>query len=398
MRPVSTCAFAIVSLLGCGPAATVDFTFSADRQTFDGRSQRAIVSVVAVDEKGAPGTGIVELTSGVGTFVEGSQIALVAGEGSATFRCNPGDDSACAGQVRLGATWRGQSRSFTLRVTPSDPSTHPLWRVVPTLQPVTLYAAAVTPSGTVWAVGQNGTLMPFVNGAWGAPVPTGVTSTLRSIVIDAAGVITIVGDQGVVLSGRPDALQPVQHTLTDDLSAVLWHDQRLYVATRSGVLARYDTNDFETSQVSTLPFNSLVRHGAQFVAAGDEGLFGSSDGQTWARVETPVLARWLEVHSDADGLWALGRRSTLASEPILIRGPGPDWKSTSLPTGGVQAMSWGTGSADRWVVTDTSVFRQQVGSAWEDLEAPSGGNAIVQLGGTSVLVIGPPGVSILRIR
>ena len=55
-------------------------------------------------------------------------------------------------------------------------------------------------------------------------------------------------------------------------------------------------------------------------------------------------------------------------------------------------------SADRYVATDTSIFRHQVGGTWEDLEAPSGGNAIVALGGTQVLVVGPPGISLLRVR
>lgn len=398
MRPVSTCALTIVSLLGCGPAATVDFTFSSDRQTFDGRSQRAIVSVVAVDEKGAPGTGIVELTSGVGSFVEGPQLALVAGAGSATFLCNPGDESACAGQVRLGATWRGQSRSIIVRVTPSDPATHPLWRVVPTLQSVTLHAAAVAPNGTVWAVGDRGMLLPFTGGAWGEPVATGVGTSLRAIIVDGSGELTIAGDRGVVLRGPPEQLSRLPHGLTNDLRAVRYELGALFVATSAGEIGRYTGTDFELFTLSSLAINGLSAHGGALYAAGEDGLFRTDDGVNWQAVTTPVLARWLELHSDADGLWALGRRTSSRAEPILIQGPGPDWKSTTLPAGGVQAMSWGTGSADRWVVTDTSVFRQQVGSAWEDLEAPSGGNAIVQLGGTSVLVIGPPGVSIVRIR
>lgn len=398
MRPVSTCALTIVLLVGCGPAATVDFTFSPDRQTFDGRTQRAIVNVVAVDERGNPGTGIVQLTTGVGSFVEGPELALVSGAGSATFRCNPAEDPACAGTVRLGATWRGENRSFTIRVTPSDPNERPLWRVVPTLQPVTLYAAARGPDGKVWAVGERGTLLSFEGTAWNPPVATGVTTTLRAIAIDAQGTMTIAGDLGIMLVGTPPSLQRVRHSMTEDFSALAWHQQQLYVGTRTGVVAGYDGSDFVRSQVSSLPINSLTTRDGALVAAGDDGLFSSSDGSNWSAMTTPVIARWLEVHSDADGLWALGRRVTVGAEPILIRGPGPDWRSASLPTGGVQAMSWGTGSADRWVVTESSVFRQQVGSAWEDLDAPAGGNAIVQLGGISVLVVGPPGVSLLRVR
>jgi hypothetical protein len=398
MRRVARCALLTVSALGCVARSPPDFSFTSNRSTFDGRSERAIVSIQAFDENGNPGTGIVQLTAAVGAFVEGDQIALASGEGSATYRCSPSEEPACAGQVRLGASWRGESRSLTVRVTPSDPLARPLWRVVPTMQPVTLLAAAMAPDRTVWAVGETGMVLPFrPNGAWGMPAITSVTSTLRAITISSDGVLTIVGDDGVVLSGPPDSLTRLSHTALEPFSAVLRHNGKLYVASASGSIGLYERNDFSLSKVSALPLNALAPLGEAIVAVGDEGMF-TTQGSSWVPMNPPVLARWLKVQVDADGLWALGRRSTLASEPILVQGPGPDWKSASLPTGAVQAMAWGTGSADRYVATDTSIFRYQPGGTWEDLEAPSGGYAIVALGGTQILVMGPPGISLIRVR
>ena len=398
MRRVATCALLTVSVLGCMAPATPDFSFSSDKSTFDGRTERAIVSIRAFDERGNPGTGVVQLTAAVGTFVEGDQIALVSGTGSATFRCSPSEEAACAGQVRLGAAWRGENRAITIRITPSDPLARPLWRVVPTMQSVTLYAAALAPDRTVWAVGARGTVLPFLpNGTWGAPVASGVTSTLRALTIASDGVLTIVGDDGVVLTGAPSALSPVPHTRTESFTAVLRHQGKLYVAASSGVVGVYDVNDFIVSPVSTLPLNALATLGESVVVVGDDGMF-SSRGDQWVSMQAPVLARWLKVQVDGDGLWALGRRATLAADPVLVQGPGPDWKSSSLPSGAAQAMAWGTGSADRYVATETSVFRHQVGGSWEDLDAPSGGNAIVAIGGTQVLVVGPPGISLIRVR
>ncbi|MDP3235623.1 MAG: hypothetical protein Q8N26_22755 [Myxococcales bacterium] len=398
MRRVATCALLTVSALGCVAPATPDFSFSSDRYTFDGRSERAIVSIQAFDERGNPGTGIVQLTAAVGTFVEGDQVALVAGTGSATFRCAPAEEAACAGPVRLGATWRGENRALTVRVTPSDPLARPLWRVVPTMQAVSLHAAALAPNRTVWAVGEMGAVLPFfANGTWGAPAVSGVTSTLRAISIASDGVLTIVGDDGVVLVGPPSALRRLSHTCTESFTAALRHKEKLFVATSSGMVGVYDTNDFVLSRPSMLPLNALAPLGDEVVAVGDDGMF-TSQGEEWVVLAAPVLARWLKVQVDADGLWALGRRSTLMEDPVLVQGPGPDWKSSSLPSGAVQAMAWGTGSADRYVATDTSIFRHQVGGTWEDLEAPSGGNAIVALGGTQVLVVGPPGISLIRVR
>lgn len=398
MRRVATCALLTVAALGCVAPATPDFSFSSDKYTFDGRSERAIVSIQAFDERGNPGSGIVQLTAAVGTFVEGDQVALVAGTGSATFRCAPAEEAACAGPVRLGATWRGENRALTVRVTPSDPLARPLWRAVPTMQAVTLYAAALAPDRTVWAVGERGAVLPFLaNGTWGAPMESGVTSTLRALTISSDGVLTIVGDDGVVLTGPPSALRPLSHTRTESFSAVLRHDGKLYVASANGTVGVYEVNDFIVSTVSTMPLNALAPLGAGVVAVGDEGMF-TTQGPAWVPMAAPVLARWLKVQVDADGLWALGRRSTMTADPVLVQGPGPDWKSSSLPNGAVQAMAWGTGSADRYVATDTSIFRHQVGGTWEDLEAPSGGNAIVALGGTQVLVVGPPGISLIRVR
>lgn len=398
MRRVATCALLTVSVLGCVAPATPDFSFSSDKYTFDGRSERAIVSLQAYDERGNPGTGVVQLTAAVGTFVEGDQVALVAGAGSATFRCSPSEEAACAGQVRLGATWRGENRALTVRVTPSDPQARPLWRAVPTMQAVTLHAAALAPDRTVWAVGERGVVLPFLpSGTWGTPASTGVTSTLRAITIAADGVLTIVGDEGVVLMGQPSALTRVQHTQTEGFSAVLRHNEKLYVATTSGMVGVYTGRDFELTQVSMLPLNALAPLGDAVVAVGDDGMF-TSQGAQWVTMAAPVLARWLTVRVDADGLWALGRRSTLTADPVLVQGPGPDWKSSSLPSGAVQAMAWGTGSADRYVATESSLFRLQPGGAWEDLEAPAGGNAIIALGGIQVLVVGPPGISLLRVR
>ena len=389
----------LCALTACGPGLTADFSFSADRLVFDGRSQRAIVEVDATDERGATGTGVVVLTAGVGSFIEGNQIALVSGKGSATFRCNPFDDPACAGPVRLGATWKGVSHSLNVRVTPSDPTSRPLWRVVPTLQATAIHSAAKAPDGTVYAVGDRGLLLPFrISTGWGEPISTGVTTPLRAITVAPDGALTLAGDDGVILTGPPMGLRPLQHGSSQSFTSVLVHQGTVYVGTAVGSVGRYDVNDLIFVDVSQGRINALESLPDAVVAAGDEGLFRSSNGEQWTSLSPPVLARWVTVHSDTDGLWALGKRVTQSAEPLLVRGPGPDWTSASLPPGEVQAMTWGIGSADRYVATDVSVFRQQAGAGWEDLEAPAGGRAIIQLGGLSVLVVGPPGVSLLRVR
>jgi hypothetical protein len=388
---------AVLALGRCAPPPEPELNLSSDRSTFDGRFERAILRVTAFNPDGSPGLGIVRLTTGVGSLVEGSDVALVSGEGSVTFRCDPSDDAACAGTVRLGATWGSISRSLSLRVTPTDPTQRPRWSVVPTLEPVTLHAAALAPDGTVWAVGERGTVMPFRAGAWGRPVATGVTQTLRGLFISSAGVLDVAGDNGALLSGPPERLAPVQHSAANaNFTAVTRFGSTLFVTTDDGRAGFWDV-DLVLERISLQPFAGLASDGTRLVAVGLETIV-SWNGTRFEPVTPPVPAAWRQARFDSDGLWLLGKRMAPSNAPVLVQGPGPDWKSATLPPGEVRAMTWGLGSSDRYVVTTDSVFRRQEGIGWQDLEAPNGGNAAVSLGGTQVLVVGPPGISLVRVR
>jgi hypothetical protein len=389
----------VVCLGGCATPPQFDLSISTDRPTFDGRTERAIIKVAAFDENGGPGTGVVEVTVGVGTLVEGSSVALVSGQGSVTYRCPPSEDPACAGAVRIGASWRGVSRTTTIRVTPNDPLAKPRWSVVPTLKPVSLLAAALAPDGTVWAVGEKGLVLPFRRGAWGTPIETFVESTLRAVIVNADGSLEICGDQGVVLSGMPDRLNRLSHSSTADFTAIARSkDGTLVVTTTAGEAGLYSGTDFVFSSLSGSKLNGLAATPSGTLVAIGNTTLHEFDGAQWKSLTPPVIADWRHIRVDDAGWWILGRRVALTQEPLLVQGPGPDWRSTTLPPGDVQAMAWGVGSADRYIVTDRSVYWKQENTGWVDLETPSGGKAIVVLGGTEVLVVGPPGISLLRVQ
>jgi hypothetical protein len=388
---------AVLCLSRCGPPGEPVLNLSSDRSTFDGRFERAIIRVSATAPDGSPGTGVVRVTAGVGTFVEGDELALIDGEGTVTFRCDPAEDAACAGSVRLGATWNGLASATTLRVTPSDPTARPRWSVVPTLQPTALHAAAMAPDGTVWAVGDRGLVLPFRLNAWGAPLETGVSAALRAIHLSADGRLDVAGDDGTLLSGPPTALRPVQHSAGPvSFTAVTRLNGTLFVATADGRAGPWDV-DLLLEELTTQPFTSLAASPSALVAVGTDSMFEWT-GTRFEPLSPPVPATWRQARFDTDGLWVLGKREAPSNAPVLVQGPGPDWKSATLPPGEVRAMAWGRGSTDRYVVTDTSVFRRQEGIGWQDLEAPSGGSAIVSLDGTRVLVVGLPGVSLVRVR
>ncbi|MCA2980340.1 MAG: hypothetical protein INH41_18685 [Myxococcaceae bacterium] len=389
-------------LAGCPVPPEAELSLTADRTTFDGRFERAIVRVSALAPDGTPGAGVVKLTAAVGSFVEGSQLTLAQGTGSATYRCDPGEDPACSGAVRIGAEWQGVSRSLVLRVTPSDPNVRPRWSVVPTLQPLRLNAVATAPDGTVWAVGERGLLLPFRSGAWGTPSPTGVTTTLRALAIGADGRFDLAGDEGTLLSGRPGELATVQHSATSaTFTGVARFQRTLFVTTADGRAGPWDV-DLVLSEVSPRPLGGLVASDTRLVVFGVDTL-AAWTGSRFEPVPQPVSGDWRQARLDSGGLWLLGQRLAVQNAPVLVQNPGADlkladWRSTNLPPGEPRAMAWGQGSTDRFVVTDDSIFRFQEAIGWQDLEAPSGGRAIAALGGGQVLVVGLPGVSLLRVR
>jgi hypothetical protein len=124
-------AFALGIVAACDPEKPTDpdpelFLTATPRQIND-QGQISEIGVTATNADGTKGTGTVTLKAAAGTFSSGGTEETVtldsAGKASASFLCNKGADSKCAGNVRIEGTWGTTTASVTVTVGSNVPST-----------------------------------------------------------------------------------------------------------------------------------------------------------------------------------------------------------------------------------------------------------------------------------
>ncbi len=394
-----TCLSALLGLLGgCGAPAEAELFLTADKTTFDGRSEHVVFRVQAIDPASKPGLGVVSLTTPAGTFVEGADVALADGFATATFTCDPAVDSACSGSMRISASWAGQTAGVTLKVTPSVKVQAISWRVVPTNTVATLFALAQTSDHVLWAVGSGGTVLRFdaALSRWDA-LPSGVTVDLNAIAVTAHDEVVIVGDQGTVLVYAGGAFSSIDSgpiALSQNLSAVSAPAlDDLEFASTAGHLFHFDGSTTTDEFALESPIYALVKNGGVLWASGDGVLGRRQPGTDWAKETAPVLARLTVAASSADGLWLGGSRMD-SGAGVLLLGP-TDWRTTAIAEP-LTAVAFPPQSDERFAVTHAGVYRQIGTSSWNSTEAPIGGRAALSRWGTDLVIVGSPGISLFR--
>lgn len=104
----------LAGLSACPPEKVEpELTLSASPRTIDGAMQATTIKVVGVDDNAKPGTGNVRVTSAAGSLKDGTDVALVAGEGTVDFTCNRATDPACNNVVRVTAEWIVSGETIT---------------------------------------------------------------------------------------------------------------------------------------------------------------------------------------------------------------------------------------------------------------------------------------------
>ncbi len=385
-----------MAVCACQPAAEPSLSISSDRGSFDGRMQRALVTVTAADRYG-PGQGTVSLVAGVGEFVEGPQARLVDGQATVTYRCDPELEAACQGTVVLGATWGTISSSMQIKVTPSTPVVPVKWRVMPTHTLETLNDVVVGPGHAYWAVGTMGTVLRVVNDEWFS-VPSGVDTTLTAAWSDGTRLV-IVGTNDTFLVWNGSELVPQPLDGYDDFTAVTGNATSVVAVTTQGRLARFDGATVAFEWLGQDVLRSVAQSNAGEVWVLGEKSWYRSTPTTWAPVAPPVLGNWRTARFGPDGLWVVGARDTdQGVSGVVLNGPTPDWRSSAIATELIRDIFFVDGSDERFAVSDTGVFRKPGSSAWEAVETPMGGLAVAGRSATDVMVVGQGGVSIHRIQ
>ncbi len=393
-RLVASSALAVI-VSACGaPVVEPALSISPDRASFDGRVERVVVKIRAWEAGESPGGGVVHLTAPVGHFIGGDQEVLADGFVTATYACSPTEEAACLGPIRLSVEWSDlHATTLVVGVDPVAPV--PVsWEVVPTMTSARLLALGAAPDGSAWAVGERGTVLHLVGRTW-VNVSSGVVSTLRGVAFSATGAPVVVGDDGTVLewSGERFMLTTVEGA---DFTAVAVDAHgALHLGSATGMLFDQRLGGFEPVLDLRTPVLSLARQDGELWATGDAVLAHFSAGQ-WLSVPLPAQGRFFFAQTGADGIWLGGERmGTGSSIGILVQGPSPGWRTTLLPEP-VRAIAEVPGMAERFALSSAHLYRQLEGGKWDVVEVPSTAVALASRATGDLVLLGPPGISLLR--
>ena len=389
---------AAVTAAGCGPAVEeASLSLSADRSSFDGRTDRLIVRIRASTVGGIPAQGLFHLTAPVGHFIGGEELAFTDGFATATYACSPEEEAACSGIVRLAAEWDGLRASTQVSIASTLVVIPVEWEVISTNSLSPLLAIDTAPDGSAWAVGELGTVLQLVGREW-HPIQSPVQVTLRAIAFDGVGAPVIVGDEGVVLRMVSGALQRLPLAGEDSLGAVAVDALGVvHVGSAKGVLSTIVGDALEPRLDLRSPILGMARQGDELWATGPSMLARYASAR-WMNLPLPLNAKLTVVQAGQDGVWLAGEREgTLSSTGVIVAGPLPGWRTTALPEP-VRGFAEVPGEAERFALTTTRLYRQLGDSRWELVAVPARASAMTSRGRGDLVLVGPPGFSLLRAR
>jgi hypothetical protein len=382
-------------LCACSANQDSGLYLTADKSTFDGRTEHAVLRVQAFAADGKPGQGVVSFTTPAGQFVGGADAQLADGFATMTYECNPADDTACSGALRLSASWGGMNAGVTMRVTPSTTTTPVLWKVVPTNTLSTLSAlAAASDSVTLWAVGSGGAVVKLEQSTW-VPRPTPVSTQLTAVALTPGDAPIVVGEHGTLLVWSAGAFSKVETFLPDVTftAVVATSETEAELATASGLIYHFD--GAALTQVFDLhaPIASMAMDQGELWAGGEGALAKRDVNLTWSSQSAPVLARFSVALSSAEGLWLAGARMD-AVGGVMLLGP-TQWRTVTLSEP-ITALAVVPGGDERFAVTTSNIYRQIGTGAWLPVTTPSGGAAACSRGAGDLVLVGPAGYSLFR--
>lgn len=387
---------AAMTAAACAPAAEEAALFlSPDRASFDGKAERVIVKIRAFEVGGTPAGGVVHLTAPVGHFVGGAEVLLADGFATATYACSPDEEAACSGTVRLAAEWGSLHATTQVNIAAALVVTPVEWEVVSTNSLSPLFAIASAGDGTAWAVGDRGAVLHLVGRQWSV-VPSGVYAALRAVAIDLDGAPVIVGDDGVVLRQVDGALQRLPFPGKDSYRAVTVDAHgAVHLGSSTGLLSTIVGDSLVPKLDLRTPILAMASQGDEVWATGD-GLFARHAANQWMNLPMPLTARLTVAQSGRDGLWLCGEREGATSTSgVIVAGPSPGWRTTALPEP-VRAFTEVPGVAERFALTSTKLYRQLEDAKWEAVAVPAKATAMTSRTRGDLVLVGPPGVSLIR--
>jgi len=236
-----------------------------------------------------------------------------------------------------------------------------------------------TSATSLWAVGDNGTILKGDGTTWTAQT-SGATNALRGIWGSSATNLFAVGDGGTILRSTNGTSWAVSTSgITTQLRAVHGADaSNIYAVGAGGVILKWSGTSW-ASQISgvTTQLNAVFASNTTNIwAVGSAGVVRKGSGTSWASQTSASTA-------DLNGVWAASTTSLLAagaSSAQMVSTNGSSWSNVMLSALGTFNGVFGTSSTIGWAVADGgAIFKRDNATA-----GPIPGGVVIPRGATTL--------------
>ncbi len=239
------------------------------------------------------------------------------------------------------------------------------------LTAATLFSSVVGRDGAVYAVGLGSGVFRR-RGSVVTPVPVPVKRDLYGIARAADGSLYIVGDQGTIMASADGVSWHVELAPATVLLRSIWADpsdpNAIFVVGDSGTVLQRTGGRWVRMPT---PVNRFLRHvfglGSRDVyAVGDSGVVLQYEGRHWVRMASPISQR-------LRGVWGSARNNLVAvgEGGVAIRFDGRRWYSLSTGTDKELRAVFGTGPAAIYAVGPEGLVSRFNGSSWQKIATGS---------------------------
>ncbi len=236
----------------------------------------------------------------------------------------------------------------------------------PTPQSDPLFALTGLPGGERWAVGERGVVLHGAGAAWSRE-SWGTAERWVGAWASPSGTVWAVGPQGT----RRWANGAWRHEpeVGRSLRGVTgFADDDVWAAGDFGALLHWDGATWSDHSLGARRFHAVFGASPRDVwAVGEAGALAHWDGTTTQASDAPVPATlFCAWGPSATDVWAGGALGT------LLHFDGHAWVATSAPTTETVRGLWGSSASDVWAVGSGGLILHFDGAAWTRVASPTG--------------------------
>jgi hypothetical protein len=223
-----------------------------------------------------------------------------------------------------------------------------------------------------WAVGEQGTILRRLAGAWFS-FPSNTTEDLSAVSILASDDAWIAGSKGTILHWNGSIWAKVSSSTSWNLWGIAMVSANDgWAVGDGGLILRWNGDAWiaESSPVDRYLVSVFMLSRNDGWIVGNSGTALHWDGMKWSKIETPTTEPLLSVTmASSQNGWAVGGSSSAA---VFLHWDGSSWSTGSIPSGLIKqnAVSSASGS-DFWSVGQMGgIPMHWDGAEWKGTNAP----------------------------